>query len=318
MKKKIIGIIAALIAVLALYRIVVFVKAKVSPEAVTEEKHIVPVKAAGVKVMDMTDSIKFTGDIKGIEAINVFSQVPGKVQVILIRQGQKVYKNQTIIKINRDIIGMDYMPGIVESPISGYVGKIMVDRGMTIAPSTPLAQIVNMSRVEAVVQLIEEDINRVQIGMKAIIEVEALPGRRFYGRVYKKSAVLDTASRTQETHVIIDNRKFHLRHGMFADVEIIAGKKNGVLAVPVDSVMRDEKETAYVYLVVKGRAKKTMVETGLSFNNYIEIKKGVEKESVVVTLGKENVSDGENLKVYRDDLQKPEVNEKKSTTGGNK
>lgn len=61
-----------------------------------------------------------------------------------------------------------------------------------------------------------------------------------------------------------------------------------------------------------------MVETGLSFNNYIEIKKGVEKESVVVTLGKENVSDGENLKVYHDDLQKSEGNEKKSTTGGNK
>ncbi|MBN2402709.1 MAG: efflux RND transporter periplasmic adaptor subunit [Spirochaetes bacterium] len=318
MKKKIIWGIIIIIAAAALFRIGLFVKQKLFPEVKIEEKHVVPVKAAGARIIDMTESIKLTGDIKGIEVVNVFSQVPGKVQEILIKQGQKVFKNQTIIKINRDIVGMEYMPAIVESPISGYVGNIMVDRGMTVQPSTPLAQVVNMSSVEAVVQIIEEDINRVQTGMSAIIKVEAFPGRTFTGHVYKKSAVLNSVSRTQEAHILISNAGLDLKHGMFADVEIIAGKRTNILAVPVDSVMKDEKDNAFVYTVEDNIAKKRNVVTGLTVKDFTEIKEGLSKNSVVVTLGKENISDGEYLKVYRDDIPGPEKENNKNDKGGAK
>jgi multidrug efflux pump subunit AcrA (membrane-fusion protein) len=304
MKKKLLWAIIILIVLAAIYRIGVFVMGKVNPKKQAEEQHTVPVKASGAVIMDMTESLRLTGDIKGIEVVHVFSQVPGKVQEILIRQGQRVSRNQVVMRINRDIVGMDYMPAIVESPISGYVGTVLVDRGMTIAPSTPLAQVVNMSSVEAVVQIIEEDINRVKAGMAALVSVEAFPGRTFPGRVYKKSAVLNAASRTQEAHILVNNASLELKHGMFADIEIIIGKRGDLLAIPVDSVMRDEKDNAYCYAVENDTARKKPIVTGLTVRNFVEVRKGLDRNAVVVTLGKENVSDGERLKVYRDDAPK--------------
>lgn len=302
MRKKIIYGIIIIVGLVAVYRMGAFVLEKVNPEAEKEEIHTVPVKATAVTRKDMTNSIELTGDIIGTEVVNVFSQVPGKVQEILMKEGQKVWKGQTVIKVNRDIVGMDYMPAIVESPITGYVGSLMVDRGMSIAPSTPLAQVVNMSSVEAVVQIMEEDINRVRTGMTARIGVEAFPNRTFAGRVYKKSAVLNAASRTQEVHILINNPGTKLKHGMFADVQIILGRRKNVLAVPVDAVMKDEKEGAFVYVVENDIAHRKMITTGLTVDNFTEVKDGIGTDAVVVTLGKENISDGEHLKVYREDL----------------
>ena len=302
MTKKIIYAIIIIVSILALYRIGAFVVKKISPNEKAEEIHTVPVKAVAVTRKDMVNSIKLTGDIIGTEVVHVFSQVPGKIQEILVKEGQKIWKGQTIIKINRDIVGMDYMPAIVESPISGYVGSLMVDRGMTVAPSTPLAQVVNMSSVEAVIQIMEENINRVKTGMTAKINVEAFPNRTFTGRVYKKSAVLNAMSRTQEVHILINNTGQELKHGMFADVEIVLGHIKNVLAVPVDSVMQDEKENSFVYTVVNNIAEKKQVSIGLTVDNYTQIKEGLKPDDVVVTLGKENISDGEHLKIYREDI----------------
>ncbi|MDY6967197.1 MAG: efflux RND transporter periplasmic adaptor subunit [Spirochaetota bacterium] len=301
MKKRIIFIfIIVLLVGLVAYRLIVRFSSKDVEEVFTK----VPVKAVAAKRMDMVDKMKLTGNIIGTEVVKVFPQVPGKIHSILLEEGQKVNKGKTLFKINRDIVGMDYKLAIVESPITGYVGEIMVDKGMSVSPKTALAQIVNMSTVEAEVRLMEEDINRVTLGMQGIIKVEAFPNRVFYGKVYKKSAVLDEASRTQEIRIKILNPKLSLRHGMFADVEIIIGKKSDIIVVPEDSIFKtweNEKSINSVYLVKNNKAVLQKVMTGLTNNNYIEIRSGLKQGDVVVTLGIENLSHGDELIVYRED-----------------
>jgi len=301
MKKKIIYGIIILIAALAVYRIVIFTKGRIAgPE---EEKQVksIPVKAVEVKRTTLTEKIRLTGDIVGIEVVNVFSQVPGKVHSILIKEGQKVYKGKTLFKVNRDIVGMDYMLGIVESPITGYIGQIMVDKGMTIAPTMPLAQVVNMDRVEAVAHIMEEDINRVRLGMIAEITVEAFPGKIFRGKIYKKSAVLNPMSRTQEVLILLKNPGLKLKHGMFGNISIITNVRKNVMAMPVDSIMKDDQGKSYVFCINNNHAKKVTVETGITVNNLSELKSGGCEGGLVVTLGKENVADGDTLLVYRED-----------------
>lgn len=302
MKKRILYILLILVAGIVLYRLVMFSLSKLSPAKKQEVMRKIPVKAVAAKRIDMVKSIKLTGDIVGTEAVRVFSQVPGKVHSILIKEGQRVSKGSTIFRINRDIVGMEYMLAIVESPISGFVGEIMVDRGMTIAPTTPLAQVVNMYTVEAVVRIMEEKINLIQVGMTAIIKVEAFPGKEFVGRVYKKSAVLNELSHTQEIRIMIKNNDLALKHGMFADVNIIIGRKKDTLAVPVDSIIADVTGKDYVYKVVGGKAVKQDVTVGITVEDFSEIQSGLVPGDLVITLGHENVANGDELIVYREDV----------------
>ncbi len=302
MKKKILYVFLILIAGIVVYRLVMFSLSKLSPTKKQERIEKVPVKAVAVKRMDMVKTVKLTGDIVGTEAVKVFSQVPGKVHSILIKEGQRVTKGRTIFKINRDIVGMDYMLAIVESPISGFVGEITVDRGMTIAPTTPLAQVVNMYTVEAVVRIMEEKINLIKVGMVSTISVEAFPGKLFIGRVYKKSAVLNQLSHTQEVRVVIKNNDLSLKHGMFADVNIIIDRKKNAIAVPVDALISEQTGKHHVYKIVGSKAVKQEVAVGVTVEDFTEIQSGLEPGDLVITLGHENVVSGDKLIVYREDV----------------
>ncbi|MBN1495698.1 MAG: efflux RND transporter periplasmic adaptor subunit [Spirochaetes bacterium] len=303
MKRTVIIIIIVAVAALAIYRIGVFVNKTIKSRADVQTDKRVPVRGAAIGRMDMVEKLKLTGDIKGEDAVMVYSHVPGKVEVIAVREGQRVVKNQVMFKINRDVVGMEYLPAPVESPITGYVGSIMVDRGSSIAPTVPLAQVVNMNNVEAVVHLIEEDMQRIQIGMRAEVTVQAYPDRVFRGTIIKKSAVLDIASRTQDAIIRLPNPGMALRHGMFASVTILVKSRGNVLAAPVDSIMTDEKGVRFVYKIAKERAVKQPVTTGIVTDEYAEVTVGLAAGDRIITLGQENVSPGDTLLVYYDDKQ---------------
>lgn len=300
--KTIVVAIVVAIAIIATYRLVVFIGNKINPKKVVEEERVIPVKVSRAIRMNITKTLNLSGDILGKEVVHVFSQVPGKVMEILVKEGQFVKKGQVIFRVDRDIVGMEYMPAVVESPLSGYVGTVMVDRGMSISPQTPLAQVVTMNQVEAVAQLIEEQINMVQIGMKAKVRVDAFPNTYFYGTVYRKNAVLDAASRTQEVRILIDNPQLKLRHGMFADIQIQIGAANNAVVIPVDSMLSDSSGNFYVYKVIDNRAFKQSVKPGFSLKNVIEVLSGISEGDVVVTLGKENVGHGDKLLVYMEEI----------------
>ncbi len=301
MKKAIIAVLIV-VAGIGLYRVVKFTAGKLSPEKAEEAAKGIPVKAVAAKKIDMLDKLKLSGNIVGIEVVNIFSQVPGKVNDIFVREGDKVVKGGVLFKINRDIVGMEYNLAGVESPINGYVGKIMVDRGMTISPATPLAEVVNMREVEAVVKLMEDEINKVKTGMRAQIKTGTYPDEIFAGIVYKKSAVLDQVSRTQEVRIRINNSALKLKHGMFADVEIILKKMSAVVVVPEDSVFRSAGGSKAVYRAVNNRAVLQKIITGVSFDNFQEVIKGIAPGDIIITLGRENVLDGSSLIVYREEI----------------
>ncbi len=299
--KRTLIILLVLIGLLAGYRLTVSIVNKIRASNKVEEARRVPVKAAMVRRTDLVNTLKFTGDIIGREVVNVFSQVPGKVESILVREGNYVGRGAIVFKINRDIVGMDFNLATVESPISGHVGKILVDRGMSVSTVTPLAQVVNMSTVEAVVRVMEENINRIVVGMPARITVESFPGEVFRGRVNKKSPVLDQISRTQEVRIGLDNPGMRLKHGMFANIEIVVCSRPNVVVLPSDAVMMDASGAAMAFVVEKDHAKKRDIKTGITVNDLTEVTEGLSEGEIVVTLGQENLSDGDSLVVYRED-----------------
>lgn len=315
--KRILTTILVIIALLAGYRIVRLAVDRIAASRTTEESRKIPVKAAAALRADMRNTLKLTGDIIGTEVVTVFPPAPGKIESILIKEGNRVGRGAVIFKINRDVVGMEYNLAVVESPITGHVGTIMVDRGMTVTTATPLAQIVNMSSVEAVVRIMEENINRVDVGMAALISVETFPGRVFRGRVYKKSAVLDQLSRTQEVRIRLDNPGLLLKHGMFATIELVLGSRTGVPAVPVDAVITDLTGDTSVFVVEDGRARKRVIRTGITVGRLTEIIAGVRPGDIVVTLGQETLSDGDELLVYREDVNPPPEAARK-TSGDNR
>ncbi len=181
---------------------------------------------------------------------------------------------------------------VITSPVDGYVGRRYVDPGAFVSTSQPVVQVVDISLVRLVVNLVERDLRRVAVGAAGVVDVDAYPGEQFQGRIARIAPVLDPATRTAEMEIEIPNPSRRLKPGMYARVQLLTNRKADALVVPRSAVV-DVGGRRGVYTVVDGRAVFREVRTGLEDNDRIEIVDGLEEGDDVVSIGASSIRDGD-------------------------
>ena len=196
----------------------------------------------------------------------------------------------------------------IYAPISGTVSMLLVELGERVAGTnlmagTELLRVADLSRMEAQVQVNENDIPRVKLGDTATIEVDAYLDHKFKGIVTEiaNSAKTTGVSADQVTNfdvkilVLADSYqqlinagdKNPFRPGMSATVDISTQSKADVITVPIQSVTTrtdttkitstvSDKEIRTIVFITDGQyALAKDVKTGIQDNSYIEITSGV-------------------------------------------
>ncbi|MGE3840889.1 MAG: efflux RND transporter periplasmic adaptor subunit [Vicinamibacterales bacterium] len=180
------------------------------------------------------------------------------------------------------------------SPVDGFVGKRHLDPGAFASPNSTVLSVVDIRVVRLVVNLVEKDLRRVNVGAPARAEVDAFPGEFFGGRVARVAPVLDPATRTAEMEIELPNAAFRLKPGMYARVNLTTAQHDSALVVPRNAVV-DESGTTGVFLYdAEGSAARFQkVTSGLNDDRYIEILEGLEGDETVITTGASSLNDGD-------------------------
>ncbi len=126
---------------------------------------------------------------------------------------------------------------IIASPVSGFVGRRVLDPGAWITPNTPFISVVDIGVVRLIANIIEKDIRRITLGLPAHVEVDAYPGETFVGRVAHIAPVLDPGTRTGQIEVEIANPRFRLKPGMYAKVAFTLDRKDNTLVIPTTALV---------------------------------------------------------------------------------
>ncbi len=264
-----------------------------------------PVQVIKARLGNVSKILKINGEIQAKFGASIFSDVAGRVRAILKREGKYVTKGAALATIDRRSMGVDYLDYLVRSPISGVVGKVDVEVGYTIGPTTQLMKIVNPRFMECIVDLVEKDIGVVKEGMIAYVTVDAYPDKVFEGQISKISSIVHPLSRTVQARILIDNNNYPknpLKDGMYANAKIVVNTRKNVTLVPYSAVL-DNEGVKYLFVVKektgKGNkkklyAEKRVVNTGIikrlktkdgEFIDFVEIVKGVNPEEFVVFMG---------------------------------
>ncbi|HOJ36975.1 MAG TPA: efflux RND transporter periplasmic adaptor subunit [Ignavibacteriales bacterium] len=233
----------------------------------------------------------------------------------LSRQGEyeaqkaMVLQSEAAIKEQKEIIAKT----AIYSPIDGTVTGLNVKLGERVLGSnftqgTNLMTIADLSNMEAVIDINENDIINVKIGQKAIIEVDAIKGKKFLGEVYEiANSPKTTGLGTQEqvvnfsVKIKIYDKESELKPGMSCNAEIETDHRYNVLSIPLQAVtarsnnnqdiqednnntQKKEKDIQEIVFIHKnGLAKIQNVKTGISDDNYIEIIDGLKEDDEVIT-----------------------------------
>ncbi len=186
----------------------------------------------------------------------------------------------------------------IRAPISGVVSKRFVDKGALVSKTTPIVRIVAMDRVKAVVQVVESELAQLHCGATADISVDAYREEIFKGKITCISPTVDPNSRTADVEIQVDNRDYRLKPGMFARVNLVVQRREQVLLLSKDSLLR-ESDPARVFIHDSGRASLREVTLGLEGEQFVEVLRGLREGDEVIVAGHYELRDGMPVKVIR-------------------
>lgn len=168
------------------------------------------------------------------------------------------------------------------APASGVVLEKAVVQGQAIQRGQMLYTIADLANVWVDAQLREEDAGDVRVGAGAHIDVAALPGRTFTGRVAYVYPTLDPGARTLRARISVTNSAGVLRPGMYATVTL-ASPSNRALTVPSSAVIRTGERNLVFVDAGGGRLQPREITVGRAAGDFTEVVSGLSPGERVVT-----------------------------------
>ena len=182
------------------------------------------------------------------------------------------------------------------APVSGIVGKRLVNAGETAMPSQAVVNILDISTVKVKVAVPEAEISGIGAKTSSIIKVEAVNGS-FKGARIEKGVQADALTHTYDIRIHVANGERKLLPGMVASVQFgNIEKPTKELSLPVTAVQRKADGSLFVWTVANdSTAHRATVHTGETMGNRIVITDGIAEGGRIVTEGYQKLS--ENTKV---------------------
>jgi membrane fusion protein, multidrug efflux system len=262
-----------------------------SSRKTSQGEDAVPVRVMRVALSDIVDAVEYIGNIKAQDEAQVFPKVGGKIIEKRKNDGERVDKGDVIALIDRDEVGMKYEPAPIESPLSGVIGRVFIDRGMQVTTQTPIALVVDMDKVLVTVDIPEKYISKISIGQKTIITVDAYSDQSFPGSVTKVSPVVDVSNRAVPIEITVDNPRHQLQSGMFARAALVFEQKKAVPVILKEALMGRDHAVS-VYVIENKKAQMRAVTTGIRQGALYEVIAGLREGDQVVIMGQQRLYEG--------------------------
>jgi cobalt-zinc-cadmium efflux system membrane fusion protein len=162
----------------------------------------------------------------------------------------------------------------LNSPIAGTVIERNATVGASVGTDANLFKIIDLSRVWIDANVFEKDLARVRMGQEVKVNVPALPGSTYTGRVILIDSVVDPETRTIKVRTEVANPDSRLKPDMFANVEIVTDLNRSAISIPQTAVLNDGGKT--VVFVAEGNGyQKREVHTGIQNGDRLEIVEGL-------------------------------------------
>lgn len=163
----------------------------------------------------------------------------------------------------------------IKAPISGDIVVMNVTKGMYVAPSDVILEIVQTDHLHLELAVFEKDILAVKEGQKIKFTVPEASKEIFEGDVHLVGKSLEGKDRTINVHGhLSDDVKQKLLTGMFVEASIITSSKKG-LAIPTEALITEDNKN-FVLLLQSDKSnsysfKKVGVKTGERSEDFVEI-----------------------------------------------
>lgn len=174
------------------------------------------------------------------------------------------------------------------APISGAVEERNVVLGETVEPNKVIFKIVDPSTVFIEGSAFDEALPQLKIGQTVRIRLGSYPKDLFTGKIARFSPSIDPQKRVLRLWAEVPNRGGKLKPNLFAEMDVVVGGGQEVLAIPLEALITAEG-VSFVFVEEKGSFRRADVVVGVRDDLFVEVKSGLLPGDRVVTDGKQQI-----------------------------
>ncbi|TKJ89547.1 hypothetical protein PaeCFBP13512_15640 [Paenibacillus sp. CFBP13512] len=182
-------------------------------------------------------------------------------------------------------------PAPLLSPISGTITKMSVSPGGAVSSGAEAFTIIDYQDLSATIQVDELDVLKIHQGLKATLQLDAIPDQTYNGKVsmIANEGAIKNGVSTFGVTIHLD-QPGEIKAGMSAQATILVEQKKNILVLPIESVIQQGNQ----YVVQKARVSagtqnaqpdtttEQKVSIGIHDDSQIEIKSGLKEGDLVV------------------------------------
>jgi membrane fusion protein, multidrug efflux system len=186
----------------------------------------------------------------------------------------------------------------VRSPFDGVIVERLAEVGEWVNPGDPLVELVATEQLRFDFRVPQEYYDEIDIETAVELESDAVPGFSADGRILAIVPVKDPGARTFLVRVLAEgSAPAAVTPGMSTRGVLKVDTRRHGLVITRDALLRYPDGRQVVWTVDRTgelpRVHEQQVETGLAFDDVVEIRSGLSAGATVVTRGNEALQDGQ-------------------------
>ncbi len=184
------------------------------------------------------------------------------------------------------------------SPMDGIITKLSAKTGLLLNVADPVAEIVQIDKLKAVIGIPETDVARVSELETIDLTIKALDNLQIEGVKHFLSPTPDSSARLYNLELKLENPTGKILPGMFVRAAIIKQQITDAMVVPLYSVI-SRNEHHFVYIAEDDVAVKKAVQLGYLEGWKVHIKEGLNPGDLVLVEGQRGVEDAQRINIIR-------------------
>jgi RND family efflux transporter MFP subunit len=186
----------------------------------------------------------------------------------------------------------------VYAPFDGVITERTTDIGDLIQAGNggtgrELFRLAQITTIRVFVNVPEESSGQVTVGAQASMDLTALPGRTFSGRVARTSNAIDQASRTLMVELDVPNPSGEVLPGAYANVHFKLPLRVVPLVVPASAILFQASGPQVGIVDASTRVRLRRVTLGHDFGDTVEILGGITAADAVIANPPDSLTDGQ-------------------------
>lgn len=187
----------------------------------------------------------------------------------------------------------------IRAPFDGIIVDLpYYPDGTKIEMHQTMVQLMDYSQLYAEVQFPVSKLNQVKVNQEIRVMHYNLPGDTLHGNITQVSPTLNPETRSFSASILVNNKSYKLKPGMFVKIETIVARKDSVIVIPKE-ILLSKRKGKTVFIVEKGSAVERVISTGLENANEVEVLEGLKVNERLVKKGFETLRNHSKVKIIR-------------------